>query len=186
MRNRRSAHGRGKQASRSSREEYVDGILRGDRTVLARAVTLIESAREADRELAEQIVEDCLPHSGHSIRVGITGVPGAGKSTLIEALGRYLITEQKQKVAVLAVDPSSQLSGGSILGDKTRMTTLAGERDGVRPAVAIERNRRRRGATDARSNAAVRGGRISATFWWRRSVWVSQKPRCTRWWTFFC
>ena len=64
-----------------SREEYVDGILRGDRTVLARAVTLIESAREADRELAEQIVEDCLPHSGDSIRVGITGVPGAGKST---------------------------------------------------------------------------------------------------------
>jgi LAO/AO transport system kinase len=108
-----------------SREEYLDGILRGERTVLARAVTLIESAREADRELAEQIVEDCLPHSGHSIRVGITGVPGAGKSSLIEALGRYLIAEQKQKVAVLAIDPSSQLSGGSILGDKTRMTTLA-------------------------------------------------------------
>ena len=108
-----------------SREEYVDGILRGDRTVLARAVTLIESAREADRELAELIVENCLPHSGASIRVGITGVPGAGKSSLIEALGRYLIAEKKQKVAVLAIDPSSQISGGSILGDKTRMTTLA-------------------------------------------------------------
>jgi LAO/AO transport system kinase len=108
-----------------SREEYLGGILRGDRTVLARAVTLIESAREADRELAEQIVEDCLPHSGNSIRVGITGVPGAGKSTLIEALGGYLIAEQKQKVAVLAIDPSSQISGGSILGDKTRMPTLA-------------------------------------------------------------
>jgi LAO/AO transport system kinase len=108
-----------------SREESLDGILRGDRAVLARAVTLIESAREADRELAEQIVEDCLPHSGNSIRVGITGVPGAGKSTLIEALGGYLIAEQKQKVAVLAIDPSSQISGGSILGDKTRMTTLA-------------------------------------------------------------
>ncbi len=108
-----------------SREEYVNGILSGDRTILARAVTLIESAREADRELAEQIVEDCLPHSGHSIRVGITGVPGAGKSSLIEALGRYLVTEEKQKVAVLAIDPSSQLSGGSILGDKTHMTTLA-------------------------------------------------------------
>lgn len=108
-----------------SREEYVAGIVRGDRLVLARAVTLIESARDVDRELAEQIIEDCLPHSGHSIRVGITGVPGAGKSSLIEALGRYLITEQKQKVAVLAIDPSSQLSGGSILGDKTRMTALA-------------------------------------------------------------
>ena len=108
-----------------TREECVGGILRGDRTVLARAVTLVESELAADRELAEQIVEDCLPHSGHSIRVGITGVPGAGKSTVIEALGKYLIYEQKQKVAVLAIDPSSQLSGGSILGDKTRMTTLA-------------------------------------------------------------
>jgi LAO/AO transport system kinase len=93
--------------------------------VLAQAITLIESAREADRELAEQIQEDCLPHSGNSIRVGITGVPGAGKSCLIEALGGYLIGELKQKVAVLAVDPSSQISGGSILGDKTRMTALA-------------------------------------------------------------
>ena len=86
---------------------------------------MIESAREADRELAEQIVEDCLPHSGDSIRVGITGVPGAGKSSLIEALGGFLIAEQKEKVAVLAIDPSSQISGGSILGDKTRMPTLA-------------------------------------------------------------
>jgi len=108
-----------------SRGEYVDGILRGDRALLARAVTLIESARETDRELAEQIVEDCLPHSGKSIRVGITGVPGAGKSSLIEALGCFLIREQKQTVAVLAIDPSSQLSGGSILGDKTRMPALA-------------------------------------------------------------
>ena len=108
-----------------TRAEYVDGILGGDRAVLARAVTLIESALEADREVAEQIVEDCLPHRCDSIRVGITGVPGAGKSSLIEALGRYLITERKQKVAVLAIDPSSQISGGSILGDKTRMTTLA-------------------------------------------------------------
>jgi LAO/AO transport system kinase len=109
-----------------SREEYRDGILRGDRTVLARAVTLIESAREEDREVAEQIVEDCLPAAaGDSIRVGITGVPGAGKSSLIEALGGFLIETQKQKVAVLAIDPSSQISGGSILGDKTRMPTLA-------------------------------------------------------------
>jgi LAO/AO transport system kinase len=109
--------------------------LRCDRTVLARAVTLIESARDADRELAEQIVEDCLPHAGKSIRVGITGVPGAGKSSLIEALGAYLIAKKKEKVAVLAIDPSSQLSGGSILGDKTRMTTLAAsEMAFVRPS----------------------------------------------------
>jgi LAO/AO transport system kinase len=108
-----------------NREEYVEGILRGDRRLLARAVTLIESARATDRELAEQIVEDCVGYSGHSIRVGITGVPGAGKSSLIEALGRYLIREHHQKVAVLAIDPSSQVSGGSILGDKTRMPSLA-------------------------------------------------------------
>ncbi|MGD0294560.1 MAG: methylmalonyl Co-A mutase-associated GTPase MeaB [Terracidiphilus sp.] len=108
-----------------SRQQIIDGILRGDRTVLAQAITLIESSRAADRELAELIVEDCLSHSGNSIRVGITGVPGAGKSSVIERLGAYLTGERGQKVAVLAIDPSSQLSGGSILGDKTRMTSLA-------------------------------------------------------------
>jgi LAO/AO transport system kinase len=108
-----------------SRQQYVDGILRGERTILAQAITLIESSRVADRELAEQIIEDCLPQSGNSIRVGITGVPGAGKSSLIEVLGTFLITEYEQKIAVLAIDPSSQLSGGSILGDKTRMRSLA-------------------------------------------------------------
>jgi LAO/AO transport system kinase len=108
-----------------SRQQAVDGILRGDRAVLAQAITLIESSRTADRELAEQIVEDCLPHSGNSIRVGITGVPGAGKSSVIEKLGGALTGDHGQKVAVLAIDPSSQLSGGSILGDKTRMQSLA-------------------------------------------------------------
>jgi len=113
-----------------SRQQIIDGILRGDRAVLAQAITLIESSRAADRELAEQILEDCLPHSGNSIRVGITGVPGAGKSSVIERLGAYLTgergsSEPGQKVAVLAIDPSSQISGGSILGDKTRMTSLA-------------------------------------------------------------
>jgi len=108
-----------------SRQQIVDGILRGDRAVLAQAITLIESSRAADRELAELIIEDCLPHSGSSIRVGITGVPGAGKSSVIEKLGAFLTGEGEQKVAVLAIDPSSQLSGGSILGDKTRMQSLA-------------------------------------------------------------
>jgi LAO/AO transport system kinase len=106
--------------------EYVEGILRGDRLILSRAITLVESAREADRTRAEEIIADCLPHSGNSIRVGVTGVPGAGKSSLIEALGRYLTLERREKLAVLAIDPSSQRSGGSILGDKTRMTALAG------------------------------------------------------------
>jgi LAO/AO transport system kinase len=108
-----------------SAQQYLDGILRGDRTILAQAITLIESSRGADRQLAERIVEDCLPHSGNSLRVGITGVPGAGKSSLIEVLGTHLICEYGQKVAVLAIDPSSQISGGSILGDKTRMSSLA-------------------------------------------------------------
>jgi LAO/AO transport system kinase len=106
-------------------EQYVSGILQGDRSILAQAITLIESSRATDRELGERILEECLPRSGNSIRVGITGVPGAGKSSLIEVLGTSLIRDQGQKVAVLAVDPSSQLSGGSILGDKTRMESLA-------------------------------------------------------------
>jgi len=108
-----------------SRQEYVNGILQGDSIILAQAITLIESSRAADRDLAELILDDCLPATGKSIRVGISGVPGAGKSSVIEALGKHLIDTLGQKVAVLAVDPSSQLSGGSILGDKTRMTWLA-------------------------------------------------------------
>lgn len=115
--------------------EYIEGILRGERTILAQAITLIESSREADRTLAEQILEECLPHSGRSIRVGVTGVPGAGKSSVIEALGTHLITELREKVAVLAVDPSSRISGGSILGDKTRMEALtSSEMAFVRPS----------------------------------------------------
>lgn len=108
-----------------SRDEYINGILGRDRRILSRAITLIESSRSADRDLAEDIVEACLPHTGRSLRIGITGVPGAGKSTLIEALGQYLIGEYGQSVAVLAIDPTSQLTGGSILGDKTRMVSLA-------------------------------------------------------------
>ena len=116
------ARNRGKALSR---QQYVNGVLQGDSIILAQAITLIESARATDRDLAELILEDCLPATGKSIRVGITGVPGAGKSSVIEALGKHLIGKLGQKVAVLAVDPSSQLSGGSILGDKTRMTWLA-------------------------------------------------------------
>jgi LAO/AO transport system kinase len=108
-----------------SPSRYVEGILKGDSSVLAKAITMIESSRPSDRRIAEQIIEECPAVSGDSIRMGVTGVPGAGKSSLIEAFGKYLITERGEKVAVLAIDPSSQLSGGSILGDKTRMTFLA-------------------------------------------------------------
>ena len=118
-----------------TRGELVNGILAGDRIVLARAITLVESLKPSDRSLAEEVIEACLPHSGRSIRVGITGVPGAGKSSLIETLGVSLIQKHGEKIAVLAVDPSSQISGGSILGDKTRMTALAAsDRAFIRPS----------------------------------------------------
>lgn len=105
-------------------EDYVRGILAGDRAILARAITLVESNAAAHMDLAQEVVAGVLPHAGNSIRVGITGVPGVGKSTFIEALGTHLC-EQGRKVAVLAVDPSSTVTGGSILGDKTRMERLS-------------------------------------------------------------
>lgn len=105
-------------------DEYVQGVLAGDRTILGRAITLVESNAPAHLETAQEVVKQLLPHTGHSIRVGITGVPGVGKSTFIEALGSYLC-EQGHRVAVLAVDPSSSVTRGSILGDKTRMEKLS-------------------------------------------------------------
>ncbi len=93
--------------------------------MLSRAITLVESRLASDQELAQEVINAVLPHSGNSLRVGITGVPGVGKSTFIEAFGVYLIQQQQKKLAVLAIDPTSQRSGGSILGDKTRMDALA-------------------------------------------------------------
>ena len=107
-----------------SADDLLNGILAGDRSMLSRGITLIESARSDDQEIARQLVNKCLPWSGKSTRLGITGVPGAGKSTFIEAFGIHLIN-QGHKVAVLAIDPSSQRSKGSILGDKTRMESLS-------------------------------------------------------------
>ena len=105
-------------------EYYVDGILTGNITILSQAVTLIESNVPAHKVIAQSVIEAILPHSGGSTRIGITGVPGAGKSTFIEAFGTYL-TSLDKKVAVLAIDPSSQQTSGSILGDKTRMEQLS-------------------------------------------------------------
>ena len=105
-------------------ESHVNGVLTGDRTWLARTVTLVESTLPADRAVAAEVLERLAPHAVDAHRVGVTGPPGAGKSTLLDALGTYLC-EQGHRVAVLAVDPSSALSGGSILGDKTRMARLA-------------------------------------------------------------
>ena len=106
--------------------EYFDGILSSNRTILSQAITLIESSLHRHQETAQKIIEKCLPYSGKSIRIGITGVPGAGKSTFIETFGTYL-TSAGKKVAVLAIDPSSERSGGSILGDKTRMESLSAD-----------------------------------------------------------
>lgn len=108
----------------SDPEALAKALLAGERRALARAITLAESTREDHRRIAEAVIDKVLPKTGNSIRIGITGTPGVGKSTFIEAFGRYL-TASGKRVAVLAVDPSSSLSGGSILGDKTRMEELA-------------------------------------------------------------
>ncbi len=115
---------------------YIDGILKGDRVLLSRAITIIESNLESDKILAKEIIQAILPHSGKSIRIGITGVPGVGKSTFIEAFGKHLVKEN-HKVAILSIDPSSQRSKGSILGDKTRMEELANMEEAyIRPSAS--------------------------------------------------
>lgn len=117
--------------------QYVDGVLAGNRAVLARAITLIESRLAADNETAARLLDAILPHTGQSRRIGITGVPGVGKSTFIDALGMYVIHERGERLAVLTVDPSSPISGGSILGDKTRMEQLSMDEGAfIRPSPA--------------------------------------------------
>jgi LAO/AO transport system kinase len=107
-----------------SLDEHVDGILAGDRVVLGKTITLIESLKPEHNRIALEVMERILPHTGKSIRIGITGVPGVGKSSFIEAFGSML-TARGHRIAVLAIDPSSQLSNGSIMGDKTRMDKLS-------------------------------------------------------------
>ncbi len=114
---------------------YVSGILNGDRAVMGRAISVIESDLPSDEALAEQMLDGVLHRTGKSRRIGITGVPGSGKSTFIDALGMHLLHELGEKVAVLSVDPSSPVSGGSILGDKTRMERLSGQPNAfIRPS----------------------------------------------------
>ena len=120
----KAAHKPGKKRSHLTADDYVHGVLKNDKTILARAITLIESNAPDHYETARDVLKQLLPHSGRSLRIGITGVPGCGKSTLIEALGSLLLKEGHQ-VAVLAVDPTSTITKGSIMGDKTRMEKLS-------------------------------------------------------------
>ena len=117
-----------------STAQLLDGIRKGDISVLGQAITLVESSLESHQKAAQELITACLPFSGSSFRLGITGVPGAGKSTFIESLGKHIIAEGG-RLAVLAIDPSSERSSGSILGDKTRMEELAGSRQAyIRPS----------------------------------------------------
>lgn len=112
----------------------INNLIKGDRRTLAKAITLLESTKDSDRIIAQTLLDQAVPHSGKSFRLGITGVPGVGKSSFIETFGQYLI-QQGHKVAVLAVDPSSPINGGSIMGDKTRMEKLSQETNAfIRPS----------------------------------------------------
>ena len=116
--------------------EYVEGIVKGDITILSQAVTLVESLKPEHQAVAQEVIEKCLPYSGNSVRIGISGVPGAGKSTSIDVFGLHVL-ERGGRLAVLAIDPSSERSKGSILGDKTRMEKLSVHPDAfIRPSPA--------------------------------------------------
>jgi LAO/AO transport system kinase len=122
------------RSKQNSVRKFVSKIMEGDIPFLSRAITLVESTNPRHQEKASKILESCLPHANNSVRIGITGVPGVGKSTFIEALGKHL-TAQGKKVAVLAVDPSSSVNKGSILGDKTRMEQLVTDKNAfIRPS----------------------------------------------------
>ena len=124
-----------RQRTEFSVDQYVEGILRGDVTMLSRAVTLLESTRPEHEHLAQQVIARCLPHAGNSVRIGISGVPGAGKSTSIDEFGLHVLGRTGGKLAVLAIDPTSERTGGSIFGDKTRMEKLSVHPDSfIRPS----------------------------------------------------
>jgi LAO/AO transport system kinase len=124
----------GKRRKTYTVEEFTSGILSGNRTILSQAITMVESSHPKHYDTAQEIIARCLPYSARSVRIGITGVPGAGKSTFIETLGLHIAAEGR-KLAVLTIDPSSKRTGGSILGDKTRMEKLSVHPDAfIRPS----------------------------------------------------
>ncbi len=160
---------RGRRKPIPTTGELVEGILKGDVTMLSRAVTLIESTSPEHYARGQEVIEKCLPYSGKSRRIGFTGVPGAGKSTSIDVFGLHVLREEGAKLAVLAIDPSSEITRGSILGDKTRMENLPctpahSSAPAPRQAVwAALRARRARPSCSARRPAIT----ISS---WRRSA----------------
>ena len=154
-------------------DAYEAGVLAADRTTLGRAITLVESTRRDHQEAAQELLARLLPKAGGAHRIGITGVPGAGKSTFVDALGSEL-TASGNRVAVLAVDPSSTRTGGSILGDKTRMARLSVDELGVHPPVAVVGRARRRRPGDARDDRRRRGRRL------RRRVRRDRRRRAVR------
>jgi LAO/AO transport system kinase len=116
--------------------EYIEGILAQNRVILSQAITLVESHLESDQQIAQEVLKKIMPFTGNTLRIGITGVPGVGKSTFIESFGLHIINQNK-KIAVLAIDPTSQISGGSIMGDKTRMESLSIHKNAyIRPTPA--------------------------------------------------
>ncbi len=137
----------------------IKGVRKQDRRLLSKTITLIESSRPDHQQLARHIVDELLPHTGKAIRLGITGVPGVGKSTFIESLGTLLV-EGDHRVAVLAVDPSSSKSGGSVMADKTRMEKLAVEKKCVYTSVAVRGYPGRRGPQNTRNHARLRSRRF--------------------------
>ena len=118
-----------------SAQDYVEGILKGNVTILGQAVTLVESTLPHHQQIAQEVIEKCLPYAGNSVRIGISGVPGAGKSTSIDEFGIHVLNTYGGRLAVLAIDPSSERTKGSILGDKTRMEKLSVHPDSfIRPS----------------------------------------------------
>lgn len=127
---------RRKKKPQKTAQEWIKAILQGDRVALSQAITLVESTQPKHQALAQELIEGCLAHSGKSLRIGLTGTPGVGKSSFIDSFGQLLVAEKRQ-LAVLAIDPSSQVTKGSILGDKTRMETLSNHPNVfVRPSAA--------------------------------------------------
>ena len=164
-------------------EKLFEGVTAGDRVMLARGITLVESTHADHWELAKDLLDACLPLSGKASRIGITGAPGVGKSTFIEAFASRLISSENRRVAVLAYDPASERTGGSILGDKTRMARLANHPKAfVRPAPG---KRQAGGIGGGHARASYCARRPGTTrFLWKRWAPARRKPGFPTWWTF--